>query len=56
VNTIAGAGPPFGQVGLTKLRLFDSAVKPVDEEEGAFAVPLLTAIWTTIVVPALKTA
>jgi hypothetical protein len=35
-------------MGLTKLRLFVSAVKPVDEGKGAFAVPLLTASWTTI--------
>jgi hypothetical protein len=56
VNTIAGAGPPIAQVGLTKLRLFVSAVKPVDEEEGTFAVPLLTASWTTISEPVLKAA
>jgi hypothetical protein len=56
VNTITGAGPPIGQVGFIKLRLFVSAVKPVDEEEGAFAVPLLTAIWTTISEPVLKMA
>jgi hypothetical protein len=56
VNTIAGTGPPIRQLGLTKLRLFVSAVKPVDEEKGAFAVPLLTVIWTIIVEPILKVA
>jgi hypothetical protein len=57
VNTIAGAaGPPTGQLGLIKLKLFVSAVRPVDEASGTLAVPLLTAIWTTIVEPVLKTA
>jgi hypothetical protein len=43
-------------MGLTKSRLFVSAVKPVDEGKGASAVPLLFAIWTTIIEAGSKVA
>jgi hypothetical protein len=56
VNTIPGNDPPLGQEGFSNVRLFVSAVKPPFRAEGAFDVPLSTAVSTTIVDPPLKLA
>ena len=56
VNTILGDPPLMGQKGCTKLRLFCSPVNPSSGKEGAFMVPLLSVVLTTIVDPLLKLA
>src|SRR5271156_5448885 len=55
-NPMLGGMPPVLQPGSTRLKVFDSPVKPLLRRPGAFAVPFSTSRWTTAAAPGLNWA